>query len=246
LDITYRPPLLEALAKVNRQCIPSKSKKKRGAQDGKEAEINAKKLKYLLTLWRNLVDIDVNIRNRLAQASVFTYFLFFIEMKGQPEISLHFLECFKPFFTSPAQQKLMVTAGVIEEFSKLIETTQSTELQRRIFDIFMYFDAKYQSTMIKNGILKHLARLINSDKQTGYKTTVKCLSVVAYLVDKHGDAIYKHGILRSLLDILQESTNVSVQRRSIDLLVTFQKTHEKQLLEMGYLKSLLFLFSSFD
>lgn len=59
--------------------------------------------------------------------------------------------------------------------------------------------------MVKNGLLKRLAKLINSDKNTGYRITTKCLSVVSYLLINHKETIYQHGIIKSIIAMLNEA-----------------------------------------
>jgi DNA-binding winged helix-turn-helix (wHTH) protein len=76
--------------------------------------------------------------------------------------------------------------------------------------------------MVKHGLLKRLAELINSDKLSGYRITTKCLSVVSYLLVNHKETIYKHGIIKSVLKMLNETKNVQVQQRSLELIGEYQ------------------------
>ena len=103
---------------------------------------------------------------------------------------------------------------------------------------------KYQDEMVKSGLLKRLAELINSDKLTGYRITNKCMSVVSYLLVNHKETIYQQGpscsplfdnsyliiivdfpflgIIKSILQMLNETKNVQVQQRALELIDTYQ------------------------
>jgi hypothetical protein len=103
----------------------------------------------LFEFWKTMVESDVSLRKQLLSAGVLKVFQKLV-LVADVDFQLHFLECFKPFFTVNAHQKELIKEKVLAALVKLVSPTanyaQNERVQLKAFDCMMYFDGTLSSS----------------------------------------------------------------------------------------------------